>query len=135
MQHGNCYKAAATLLIDNRDLSFLLCHGDAIGTGPIKGIKFGHAWVETPDGNLVFDFANGKQAIVPAAIYYKVGQITNVHRYTIKQAAKLIVEHAHYGPWHESDAEHYDAPEVSERKPLTRSKRLAKTSPVLDTRP
>jgi hypothetical protein len=49
----------------------------------------------------VIDKANGNDMQLPKVLYYKVGGIEEdeVRRYTVEEAAALMLEHGHYGPW------------------------------------
>lgn len=101
MKFGDCYKAAADWIIDNRH--GVLCHGTAIGRGPIEGVAHGHAWVETDDGAFVIDPSNGREAFVPKPLYYNLGLIDPdlVVRYPAREAIQMLLHHEHYGPWHD----------------------------------
>ncbi len=81
-----------------------LCHGEVVGqAGAVKGIKYGHAWIEFSwnDVDMVVDLANGKNVCLPRVIYYKMGEIeTNVHRYTKQEARNCMEEFSTYGCWH-----------------------------------
>jgi hypothetical protein len=87
-----------------------ICHGVPMGRGPIEGIRFDHAWVEVveqPDSDwddpvvTVYDFSNGSERVIPAFLYYKIGDINpkDVKRYTDKQAYEKMEEKRFYGPW------------------------------------
>ena len=104
-KHGNCFDVAAKLVIDN-DYSKefndpLLVHGEVAGQGPLEGIRFGHAWVE--DGNVVIDKSNGKDLKIPKLLYYALGNIEDkkgkIYRYNLEETRKMLLKHAHYGPW------------------------------------
>lgn len=92
---GDCFEVAGHMILDNKD--FTLCHGIATGQGPIKGIKHWHAWCEKE--NIVHDFSNGKKIVMDKDLYYKIGKIKKVKRYTQKQAMKYMLKTQHYGPW------------------------------------
>jgi len=97
---GNCGDVAFALTMAYRHGGAVLCHGWPIGTaGPPKGLRYWHAWVEID--SVVYDFANGKNALVPRSLYYEAGTIEaeKVVRYTWKEADKLFDEHEHTGPW------------------------------------
>lgn len=118
---GDCFPAALQFLLE-RELAgeplddYRVCHGTVVG-GP--GPHW-HAWVEqtlplppaafgvwTPEQQIALmpalivciDRSNGNDATLPEAMYYKLGQVSNVTRYTYIEAARLAVEHGHYGPW------------------------------------
>jgi hypothetical protein len=99
---GDCYRANAklhTALTEELGVtSALLCHGTVTGTaGAAKGISFGHCWVEL--GGLVLDNSNGKEHAVPRELYYEVGNVRDVKRYTRLEAAREMVRTGHWGPW------------------------------------
>ncbi len=98
---GDCYEANANYLMDvylaDQNTPILLCHGLAIGQGPIKGIKHGHCWLEI--NNMVMDFSNNHTITMSKEAYYKLGKIKYVHRYNAKETAKMLLKHQHYGPW------------------------------------
>lgn len=49
----------------------------------------------------VYDFSNGNEAIVPAALYYAIGKINKEdNRYYSRDAAnEMMATNGHYGPW------------------------------------
>lgn len=109
---GNCYEIASKILFsqENEKEKFTLCHGTVVGQGPITGAIFGHAWLEynqkipTLEGlfvdlNMVLDQSNGKNTSMPRDLYYKIGQITKVKKYSKEKARKMLLHHMTYGPW------------------------------------
>lgn len=82
-----------------------LCHGVAVGRGPIEGVRFGHAWVE----NERFVIDNG--GIVLRSTYYMTGQIrpAEVKRWTKHEATIEVLKQKYYGPWNQAivEAEKY----------------------------
>jgi hypothetical protein len=108
---GRCYEAAFLEQLANPRA--VLVHGVATGTGKILGRRIGHAWIEIPSlcelPPIVVDATGvGGRVEVPAPVYYLIGKIRpeECRRYTLDESRKLVVEHGHYGPWHESDGEH-----------------------------
>jgi len=105
MPAGDCYQAAFQLIMDRAifgDASCLtLVHGVVTGQGPIKGVKYGHAWVEDNSGPIaiVIDASNDNYVEMPAYAYYRLGKIKQTIRYTWEEARKEAQEHEHYGPW------------------------------------
>jgi hypothetical protein len=102
---GNCYQAAAEWIVDcymaGQDLADIrVCHGTALGQGPIAGIRFGHAWIEV-DEDTVLEVANGAYDEFDRAGYYALGRIRNVQRYDFEQARRAMLDHGVYGPWHD----------------------------------
>lgn len=113
---GNCYEANGALFVKralfpgSEDLR--LCHGTVVGTGgAVEGVAYGHAWVETPDGELVFDVSNGRDVTMSRADYYRAGTVheRTVRRYEPEEARRLLLAFGHWGPWEEPD---YDVPEA-----------------------
>lgn len=92
---GDCYQASGHLIMD--DSNFLLCHGNVLGRGKIKGKRIGHAWCEV--GDVIFDFSNGKQKILRKETYYKIGKIKDVKKYTGLEACKMMLKTGTFGPW------------------------------------
>jgi len=100
MWGGDCFKAAATYLIANfhevRGLA--LIHGEAVGRGPIAGVKHGHAWCEA--GGEAIDPSNGRCIRMPLELYYGLGQIgDNVKRYTARELGYWVRKTGVWGPW------------------------------------
>jgi len=98
---GDCYEAAGRYIAtaDLGDDTMRLCHGTAMGQGPIAGIRHGHAWIELND-ILVLEVANGNHLLIPRSVYYAMGEIENIVRYSPREAAEQMVQQEHWGPWH-----------------------------------
>jgi hypothetical protein len=109
---GDCYEIASKLLFnsDHTKEGYILCHGTVVGQGPIEGAIFGHAWLEYKqrlpmDNNgilnldMVLDHSNGKRTSMPKDLYYKIGRIKNVKKYTKEEARKMLLTELTYGPW------------------------------------
>jgi hypothetical protein len=102
---GDCYQAAFHYMHDNgfdedgRPVDgILLVHGEVTGQGAIRGIKYGHGWVE--DGDTVIPRSNGRHIVMSKRAYYALGKIgQNIHRYTPMEAVRKAVETGIYGPW------------------------------------
>lgn len=101
---GDCYRQAFEMLQTKLSVGtdlWLLVHGYPTGTGGEAANRvFGHAWIETADGEWVIDPGAGDEPI-PAILYYSVGQIRwdQCVRYPLKFARQHILESEHYGPW------------------------------------
>jgi len=95
IEEGDCFRVAGNMVIDNP--IFLLCHGKVSGQGKLKGKRIWHAWNE--DGDLVWDYSNGKKIIVRKERYYKIANIKekNIVRYTRKEATELFIKHGTWG--------------------------------------
>ena len=95
---GDCFVVAMNNVIDDQDL--YLCHGIAVGQGPIEGVRFAHAWNETQSG-YVIDQSNGNNVYMPKEQYYAIGQIdpSEVRYYNFEEVMMYAVEYGTYGPW------------------------------------
>jgi hypothetical protein len=118
-EDGDCFQVAADTLIykhfTGEDEGWQLCHGQVVLTGgPHKGVQTGHAWLEQ-DG-YVIDHSNGRIFEGPSMLYYAIGNITGVRRYSYDELKTKVLEYGHYGPWEDDDATQPEEPrEVDER--------------------
>jgi len=94
---GDCYEAAGKYEMDHGMAGDILVHGEVKGQGSLKGIRFGHAWVE--NGGTVIDESNGKHLRMPKDVYYALGDIRRTVKYSYKEFLKKVVEAKHWGPW------------------------------------
>jgi hypothetical protein len=111
---GDCYYAAAQLVMENRfkhlfgdnNITYIgtpyLVHAEVRGQGKVANIRFGHAWVE--DDENIYDYSNGNQFVMPKEIYYAIGDIDNQNplkyqKYTFEEARRKMVTTRHYGEW------------------------------------
>lgn len=95
---GQCYHVAADLA---GVLGLTLVHGEPLGDGgEVKGVRYGHAWVEY--GGLVIDATLDGGLFMPVETYYRLGNIVeaDVRRYNPRDAATFLALFKHYGPWH-----------------------------------
>jgi hypothetical protein len=110
---GNCYQDSYEAL-QTAEPGWLLAHGyprlaRADGTHP-AGSLYGHAWLELDADIGGYTLTVCRDILtdmtIPAAIFYKVGQIdpATVRRYTPAQAGAELVKAMHYGPWHPAPA-------------------------------
>ena len=107
-QGGNCYEEAL-MVIARAPVEvwpkLRVCHGIAVGQGPIEGKRIGHAWVEwfvRPGETVVIDWAKPEQRVqMRRADYYRIGQIVGekVVRYRVEEAIGLAERTGHCGPW------------------------------------
>ncbi len=103
--NGNCYEAAGQFMMMKCQFrggcdGLTLVHGEVMGQGPVEGIPFGHAWVES--NGMVIDKSNGRNLELPASLYYEIGRINeigNVVKYSWDDARNKILEFEHWGPW------------------------------------
>lgn len=95
---GDCYEANGRYFLSEGQNAFL-CHGTAVGQEgtPIAGRRFEHCWVER--GDTVFDFSNNRRIVLPRAVYYALGQISNVRRYNYDEFLEMLARYEHWGPW------------------------------------
>ena len=104
-QHGDCYVVAGKIAMGSKKIDFIgtpyLVHAQVEGQGTIKGIKYGHAWVE--DDIFVYDYSNGRELVVPKKLYYAMGNIKQIkpqyYKYTFNDAMTKMIETQHYGSW------------------------------------
>ena len=98
IKDGDCYIVAGREAINRsyNDKAFV-CHGLTVGQGGIEGVIFGHAWIEYKD--MVIDKSNGNDITMDKDIYYKIGKINNVKKYSFKEARYKMIETGHFGDW------------------------------------
>ena len=67
-------------------------------------VEYGHAWLESPDGETVFDPES--DMVIPRVLYYAVGNIeeSDCFKYTKDEVRRMALEFKHYGPWEGVDA-------------------------------
>lgn len=97
--NGNCYSANARYLLYDINASdaveYRLCHGVAINQ--VDGEPYGHCWLEHK--GIAIDKSNGLDVEVPLGIYYAIGKIKKVFRYTVYEVRKKLLEYEHWGAW------------------------------------
>ena len=110
---GECYKKALLALDDQPLLNQfkrlgafaqpILVHGyPRLSAGPLKGSKYGHAWLEC--GAFVLNVRDDLDALfVPKLVYYAAGQIDpeECRQYAPLVARELAADCGHAGPWEE----------------------------------
>ena len=84
---GDCYQASYNYVLDNPKA--VLVQGEVTGQGAIKGIKYGHSWVEV--GNTVIDKSGSRNIKMSKDTYYKLGNITRVKKYKTNEVLKNVV--------------------------------------------
>lgn len=113
---GRCYELALAAFIMGEGPELpegsVLVHGyPRLQGGEFEGSKYGHAWIEWWDKiyfpgtdmttrlHTVWDAVS--QQTLPAAIYYKAGEIDpdECVTYSRAEARAMIAEHETYGPW------------------------------------
>lgn len=95
---GDCYKVSYQLFSKLwRVKGVRLVHGNVVGQGTIKGLVYGHGWVEL--NGYVLDFSNGMYRCIPRDVYYAIGKIQKVIRYNKKQVREHAIKYQTYGAW------------------------------------
>lgn len=95
---GNCYEVAANIVFNDSSVSMRLVHGTILGRGKIAGLRTGHAWVETRQGEVI-DFANGCKIKMKRAKYYREAKVEDMVSYSRLTAMQLTLSTKTYGPW------------------------------------
>lgn len=100
-EEGQCYANAVLFVAvaSNPDL-WRIVNGFPLKRGePHAGKRFGHAWVETVDGQVVIEPHSG--GAWRAEWYYEHGAIEKRHveRYTLEQARKRVMATGLWGSW------------------------------------
>jgi hypothetical protein len=97
-----------SLARDARDgKQYFVAHGSVFH--PVSG-RHDHAWievdmafegvaVESASALFCIDRSNGNDVMMPRVLYYALGEIEDVRRYTWEQAKRALLKHRHYGPW------------------------------------
>ena len=101
---GDCIKAASDLIMFP-DRAFYgipyVVHAECAGAGKLKGIRFGHAWVE--DDYFVYDYANGSKDYFPKQLYYQAGDVKELpkkyKRYTEDEFIEKLFDSGKYDFW------------------------------------
>ena len=94
-KHGDCYVQAFHYVQSHPNTT--LVHGIVTGQGAIEGIQYNHAWVE--EGNNVID--KTVNLTIPIIIYYAIGNIKLVKKYSFKETIENALRYGTYGPWDE----------------------------------
>ena len=109
---GRCYETAGRMF---QDIDMGLESPFPEGIGPVRLVHgqptltvepfavYGHAWLEA--GPLVFD--TEKQALIPKALYYRIGQIDedSCFYYDRTKFRRMCLDHGHWGPWEGPEAD------------------------------
>ena len=97
--NGDCYKANANYFLyevkPSQAIHWKLCHGLAINR--VDGKPYGHCWLEY-DG-MVIDKSNGLEVELPIEMYYDIGNIEKVYKYTVKEVREKLIKFEHWGAW------------------------------------
>lgn len=93
---GRCYELSGRTAVFEHAGEAVLVHGTIQGLGfP----RIGHAWIELDDGLTVHDPVTGWT--VNADWYYEFAAADAEVRYRYSEAAAMVTEHEHWGPWHD----------------------------------
>lgn len=96
---GNCYEEAAMHISGFGQFSgWTLVHGRPTLQRP-PFIKFGHAWLESPDGEICWDPIT--MGYTTKYVYYELGRIEEAEcfRYDLSALRRWITKTGHWGPW------------------------------------
>jgi len=109
---GDCYVVAARLITSAEfltDPTARLVHGTVERRS--DGLRHSHAWIETSQTFendawphpitmiTCIDRSNGLDMALPGELFYKVGRVSDVTRYTPVEAMKEMLRTGQYGPW------------------------------------
>jgi hypothetical protein len=98
---GDCYIISGKYVMDHAFMGdandLFLVHGIVTGQGKIQGIEYDHAWVEKGDN--VLDMSCGRNIEMPKQVYYALGNIKRIIKYTPDEMRKKINQYKHWGPW------------------------------------
>ena len=96
---GDCYKVHAEAMINGStkycNQIVYLCHGtvyhESVGW-------HGHCWLE--QAGFVYDISNGHDISCLKTVYYALGYVRDVYRYTAEEVKAMLLKHdGHYGAW------------------------------------
>ena len=100
MALGDCYQVSGLFMMNILgDKEHKLVHSMVDGQGPLKGVRFGHAWIE--HNGRVIDNSNGTHKEFPKEIYYRLGNVRkeDTKYYTPAETMKWLMKKKHWGPW------------------------------------
>jgi len=95
-RRGRCYELAYKGATQAPE--WLLVHGYFD-----LGLHLGHAWL-LHEGKI---FCPTLDRLFDESDYYEKHDAVPLAFYSVRQAAKLLIEHKHYGPWDHADDLHY----------------------------
>lgn len=119
---GDCYEANGKAFMDHKSPTARLIHADITPRiGAMAGSTYGHAWIQDGDklvdhttvGTDVMDLIKGFDdmpeefagKVSSKSIFYGLAEPKNIKSYDMKQMAKMITKHKHWGPWPEQNVE------------------------------
>lgn len=95
---GDCFKLVLEHMMENLSDDIKIVHASVVGqeNSSVAGKRYAHAFI-LYDNGMVLDVC--VHVMLPKEQYYAIGKVENVHEYTPKEAAELMLEHNHMGPW------------------------------------
>lgn len=106
---GDCFTAALERALELHEdgADVRIVHALPVGTGgEVEGLHYWHAFCVVTERHesgvefeVVHDFSNGNEAILPASLYFKIGRITESWSYSMAEWLAAASEHGTYGPW------------------------------------
>ncbi len=88
---GRCYELAGMGILKHKCRRWTLVHGTVIN----EMQTLGHAWFER--GPLVYDPV--KDFVFTRTLFYRTHKAKAKKRYSVRQAARLMVKNKTFGPW------------------------------------
>lgn len=111
-EKGNCYENAIIAMIHEvppgERHNYRVVHGIVTGQGKIKGVRYGHAWIEyrmrfgNEDTGVIIAYDPAMNVRIPAEHYRALGNASNIKAYTFEQMRDLMASTKHCGPWDET---------------------------------
>ena len=102
-EQGECFQNTAEFILMKPEFEgtlVMLCHGMVWNSR--DEFYHPHAWLEWGDGvPLCIDPSNGEEhaTILLAPMYYTIGRVKDVVRYTEDEVRDRLIETGVYGPW------------------------------------
>jgi hypothetical protein len=101
---GDCFTTSAKMQ-QARHPDWTLVHGIPLGrSGAAKEVRFPHAWLQNPEGTIVFDpnlHEKGIDPYIDLQTYYDLGNILWTITYSLSEAGRMMLDSETYGPWHQ----------------------------------
>lgn len=111
-KHGNCFEFAYTYLLDSNsphladptlvdldDGELVLVHGFVL-TNPTE--YTGHAWLETDNHAIDCGSMRKRLKISDKETFYKYSKVKSPKKFKLIEAANLLLDLDHFGPWIET---------------------------------
>ena len=94
---GDCFIKNGHDFMDLKSKDAVIVHGIVTNTKTYKPMS--HCWIEDEEAEMVIDVSNGNDNIIPSQLYYAIGNVTEVKKYSKKEYYKKLMEFEHWGPW------------------------------------